>query len=167
VGDRCTLRRRAGECAIRANWGEHDDDRSPLQALPWCVCVFYHFFSIFFFPVIVRGHVLGPGDGLVFYYPAFERGFSLWSQFIFAGFPTALDPQFLTWYPVRLVARNFNAFVISAYVLAGFFTYVLAWRMTADSLASLVAGLVYACGGFMIAHLGHTSSSDIAQRRCS
>jgi hypothetical protein len=58
---------------------------------------------------------------------------------------------------VRLVARNFNAFVISAYVLAGFFTYVLAWRMTADSLASVVAGLVYACGGFMVAHLGHTT----------
>src|SRR5262249_15832722 len=112
---------------------------------------FLIFFVVLFSPVIVRGHILGPGDGLLFYYPAFERGFSLWSQFILAGFPTALDPQFLTWYPVRVLVRDFNAFVISAYVLAGFFTYVLAWRITQDRLASLIAGLVYACGGFMIA----------------
>jgi hypothetical protein len=36
---------------------------------------FIIFFTIFFFPVIVRGHILGPGDGLVFYYPAFGAAF--------------------------------------------------------------------------------------------
>ena len=53
------------------------------------------FFVLFFSPVIIRNHILAPGDGANFYYPAFKRGFSLWSKFILSGYPTALDPQFI------------------------------------------------------------------------
>ena len=84
-------------------------------------------------------------------------GFSLWSKFILSGYPTALDPQFMTWYPLRWISPDFNFFVISAYVLAGVFTYALVWQLTLDSIAAWLAGLIYACGGFMVGHLGHTT----------
>ena len=115
------------------------------------------FFVVFFSPVIIRNHILAPGDSANFYYPVFNRGLSLWSQFILSGYPTALDPQFITWYPLRWLSPDFNFFVISAYVLAGVFTYALVWQLTLDSIAAWLAGLIYACGGFMVAHLGHTT----------
>ena len=31
------------------------------------------FFVLFFSPVIIRNHILAPGDGANFYYPAFKR----------------------------------------------------------------------------------------------
>jgi hypothetical protein len=119
--------------------------------------LFVLFFVLFFSPVIIKDRILAPGDGLNFYYPAFERGLSLWSRYILAGYPAALDPQFLTWYPLRWLSPNFNFFVISAYILSGFFTYTLVWQLTSDSIGAWLAGLIYACGGFMVGHLGHTT----------
>jgi hypothetical protein len=114
------------------------------------------FHSVLFAPAWHNG-LLAPGDALNYYYPAFLRQFSLWSKNILSGYPTSSDPQFMTWYPPRWLLPSFNSFVISSYVLAAFFTYVLVYGLLRDALGAFLAGIVYSCGGFMIGHNGHTT----------
>lgn len=130
-----------------------------------------HSFSIFFFfciiyilffsPVIFSDKLLAPGDGIVYYVPAFYSARTLWTDLILSGFPVAADPQVQTWYPVSLIfsfiPNSWNAFVVSAYVLASCFTYGYVYSLTKSRLAGLVSGIIYGMSGFMMAHLGHTT----------
>ncbi len=123
--------------------------------------VFSLFYTFFFSPVIFSGGVLAPGDGVVFYLPGFYGVRTLWTDLIWSGFPVAADPQIQTWYPpsllFSLIPNSWNAFVISAYVLASCFTYGYVYSLTHSRLAALVSGIVYGMTGFMMAHLGHTA----------
>ncbi len=116
-------------------------------------------FTIFFAPVIFSQRLLAPGDGITYYIPAFYSKRTLWTDMLMSGFPVAADPQIQTWYPLSLlfslIPNSWNAFVISAYVLAGCFTYGYVYSLTNSRLAGLVSGIVYSMSGFMMAHLGH------------
>ncbi len=115
----------------------------------------------FFAPALLAGKLLAPGDGLIFYVPAFYGAKALWSNFILGGVPWAADPQNMTWYPVAMLLRwiphSWNLFVLSAYVLAAAGTYAYVYALTASWLAAAVAGMAYSLGGFMTSHLGHTT----------
>jgi Bacterial membrane protein YfhO len=139
--------------------------RSPIRrSIGHCALVFLSFsvlYIAFFAPTWTSNNLLAPGDGLIFYVPAFYGAKALWSNFILGGVPWAADPQNMTWYPVAMLLRwiphSWNLFVLSAYVLAGVGAYTYVYVLTASWLAAAVAGMAYSMGGFMTSHLGHTT----------
>jgi hypothetical protein len=114
-------------------------------------------FTLYFSPVIFFPRLL-PSDGAL---PSFLSPLELWTNFVWAGYPAAADPQGQSWYPLsrffHLLPHGFNAFIVSAYILAGSFTYGYVFTLTGSRLAALVAGTTFSMSGFMMAHLGHTT----------
>jgi hypothetical protein len=139
--------------------------KSPIRrSMIHCALVFLGFsalYTAFFSPTLWSNNLLAPGDGLIFYVPAFYGAKALWSNFILGGVPWAADPQNMTWYPLAMLLRwiphSWNVFVISAYVVAGVGTYAYVYALTSSWLAATVAGMAYSLGGFMSSHLGHTT----------
>jgi hypothetical protein len=126
------------------------------------VVAFYSvIFTIFFSPALFTGKLLAPGDGSNFHVPFFYAGRTLWQPLLWGGYPLAADPQAMTWYPLALlfslVPRSYNAFVVSAYVLASAFAYGYVRSLTRSVFASLAGGLVYGMSAFLVAQLGHLS----------
>ncbi|WP_348632948.1 YfhO family protein [Mesorhizobium sp. M00.F.Ca.ET.216.01.1.1] len=115
------------------------------------------FYILFFSPALLEGRVLAPGDGYVFYYPAVSIPWRLWEANILAGYPVFADPQFFLWYPPRWFFRDYNAFIIFAYVVASSFTFGYVHWKSGSVIAAFTAGIVYGTGSFMVGHLGHTS----------
>jgi Bacterial membrane protein YfhO len=120
------------------------------------------FYVLFFSPSIIDHKLLAPGDGFIFYYPAIERPFTIWSNLILSGYPTFADSQFLTWYPLKLIGLHYNGVVISAYILASYFAYGLCRRITGSHSAGALGGLIYGMSGFMAAHMGHLTIINAA-----
>jgi hypothetical protein len=118
-------------------------------------------FMAFFAPTIFAGKLLAPGDGLIYYVPAFYAPRTLWTDLIFGGYPLMADSQNMNWYPpamlLSLIPGSWNAFVLLAYILAGCFAYCYTYMMTASTLAAIVTGIIYSMSGFMMSHLGHTT----------
>lgn len=124
-------------------------------------------FAILFGVGLPEGGLLAPGDGLAYYLPnvlhldGFPR--PAWEPLLFSGFPVHGDPQTLAWHPLAwLLARHapptgWNAFVVAGYAIAGAGTFALVLAGTGSRAAGAFAGLVYAGGGFLIGHLGHTT----------
>lgn len=119
------------------------------------ICLYLSFFAVYFAPTILTGRLLAPGDGVVSYFPALYREWSLWSPNIYSGYPAISDLQFLSWYPLRYIAPSYNMLVMSAYVIAGFLTFCFAYHKLRAFWPAAIAGIVYASAGFMTAHLGH------------
>ena len=114
----------------------------------------------FFSPALVSGHILAPGDALLYYLPILYSPRTAWDPMILSGFPTMADPQVMAWYPVAMIfsyIKSFNGFLLSAYVLASCFSYGHLYALTKSRLAAAVGGISYGMCGFMFAHLGHTS----------
>jgi len=115
---------------------------------------FLLFYCIYLSPELVKGKLLAPGDGIVFYYPVI-REWSLWVDNVSSGYPAFGDPQYLLWYPLRWLGLSYNSLVISGYVLASFFTFGLVRQLTANIWAGIFAGVVFGMSGFMTANIGH------------
>lgn len=136
---------------------------TPRQFIVHCVGVVTGFavlFAVFFSPIWLSDRLLAPGDGFTEYLPLFRMQPGLWTPLLFAGFPAAADPQSQSFYPLaRFLALSgaWNAYVVSAYVLAACFTYGYVFTLTRSVVAALGAGLVYSMSGFFMAHLGHTT----------
>ena len=111
-------------------------------------------YCIYLSPELLKGKLLAPGDGIVFYYPV-TREWSLWVDNVLSGYPAFGDPQYLLWYPLRWLGLSYNSLVISGYVLASFFTFGLVRQLTANIWAGIFAGLVFGMNGFVTANLGH------------
>jgi hypothetical protein len=117
-------------------------------------------FSLFFLPALAKGKLLAPGDGLVQNLPLFLLRPTLWTSMLFGGYPLFADPQNLFYYPLRWLFSPlgaWNAFVLSAFVVAALAMYGYVLRVTASRLAGLTAGLVYSMSGFFVAQLGHVN----------
>src|SRR5262245_46913712 len=86
------------------------------------ILVFYSLlYTLFFAPALLADRLLAPGDGILYYLPAFYAPRTLWTTLLLSGFPVSADPQIQSWYPLKYVFSYFgswNGFVISAYVLA-------------------------------------------------
>lgn len=125
------------------------------------VLLFYTaLFGAFFSPILCSDRLLAPGDGTAFFIPTFFGRRTLWEPMIFGGFPLAAEPQLETFYPLGWLLSRFgawNAFVVSAYVMAAAFTYAYVYTLTRSVLGALVGGVVYSMSGFFMAHLGHTA----------
>jgi hypothetical protein len=126
------------------------------------VLVFYSLlFTVFFAPVIFRGMLLAPADGLSYHLAFFQSRKVFWDSLLASGFPMIADPQVMAWYPPAMIfsflPAGWNLFVMSAYVMASCFTYGYVYKLTNSKLSSLLSGMVYGLCGFMIAHLGHTA----------
>ncbi|HVP47533.1 MAG TPA: hypothetical protein VMT32_13150, partial [Bryobacteraceae bacterium] len=119
------------------------------------------FFAAFFAPVTLSHRLLAPGDGTVYYLPHYLMPFTLWNPYAMTGFPEGADPQNMKWYVPSIllswIPGSWNVFVIAAYVLTSFFTYLYVRALTAEGFAAVVAGLVSGFCGFMISHLGHAT----------
>src|SRR5215211_7067912 len=77
---------------------------------PWHQSMLHHvgillFYSLlyaaFFSPVLLSNRLLAPGDGYVYYLPAFYSRSTLWTTLLQSGYPIASDPQAQSWYPLR------------------------------------------------------------------
>jgi hypothetical protein len=130
------------------------------QHLP-ALIFFIALFSVFFSPAILEKRLLAPGDGWLYYLPHYELPHTLWDPGLMTGFPEMADPQVMTWYaPARLLSLipgSWNWFVISAYILASWFTYLYVWRVTREGFAAMIGGVVYGLSGIMMMHLGHAA----------
>jgi hypothetical protein len=122
---------------------------------------FVALFTALFSSILFSNRLLANGDALSYYLPAFVSPRTLWTTALYSGYPVAADPQAETWYPVGFLFLHrrelWNCFVLSAYVLAGSFTYGYIYSLTDSLVAATFSGISYSMSGFMIAHMPHTA----------
>ncbi|HLL70322.1 MAG TPA: YfhO family protein [Pyrinomonadaceae bacterium] len=125
------------------------------------VTLFYTLlFVAFFAPVLFSDYLLAPGDGILYFLPNFYAPRVLWDTTVWGGFPAVGDSQLMMWYPPALLfslLKSWDAFLLSAYVLAASFTYAYTFALTRSRFAAAVSGTCYSMCGFLIAHLGHAA----------
>lgn len=117
-------------------------------------------FVLFFAPVLFSDYLLAPGDGILYFLPNFYARRVLWDASVWGGFPAVGDSQLMMWYPPALLfsfLKSWNAFLLSAYILAASFTYAYCYALTRSRFAATVGGVCYGMCGFIIAHLGHAA----------
>ncbi|MGH9936076.1 MAG: hypothetical protein ACREAM_07510, partial [Blastocatellia bacterium] len=126
---------------------------------------------IYFYPVLLGKVVLAPGDGWAqnFGVRALagqmmrDGQLPLWNPYIFAGMPLMASVYGGALYPpnwlfaILPVGLAMNVVVITTYHLALVGTYLYARRIGVERIGALIAGVAFTFGGFMIAHLAHTS----------
>jgi len=87
--------------------------------------------------------------------------FPLWSPGSFAGFPFAADTQAAAFYPPRLLtiflAPSFPLHALEIEVIvhiwfAGLFTYLLAYDLTQQRTAALIAAVSFGLGGYLTSY---------------
>ena len=81
---------------------------------------------------------------------------------MFSGYPLMADPENMSWYPLARVfvlfgVGGWNAFVITAYVIASSGMFYFVRTLTRSSVAAATSGIVYGMGGFYMSHLDHTT----------
>jgi len=119
--------------------------------------------------MVWRGWVLYSGDAWRLYYPAKafmfsnlkEGQFPIWTPHLFFGFPFFAEAQAGVLYPIHLLLLIFKATTaysiatISRYVLGGVFMFLFIRRITRNSWAAAISGVVFAYNGYMIAQVIH------------
>jgi hypothetical protein len=117
------------------------------------------FFGLFFWPVLGRGLIFGDAvDQLIEALPMYLGGHPFWQPLSMLGLPYSANPLAVTWYPLaalRFLPGSFDAYELSAYVVAACGAFGLARAVTRSTTGAVVAGFVYALSGFMIGHAGH------------
>ncbi len=126
---------------------------------------------VYFHPALMGRVTLAPGDGWtqifgirVLIGQMIARGeWPLWNPYIFGGMPllASLQPGALyppTWLFAALSPQAaMNWMVITTYHIALIGTYLYLRRIGANRAGSILGGIAFAYGGYMIAHLGHTN----------
>jgi Bacterial membrane protein YfhO len=125
------------------------------------LALFALLYTIVFFPRIIDGSSNLSGDVFAYYLPVFLAPRSLWTSLLHSGFPSFADPQFQLWYPLNrlfaLFPHGWEAFTLSAYVLASSFTYGYVYSLTKSRLAAVTSGAIYGMSGFMMAYWGYST----------
>ncbi|HYP02606.1 MAG TPA: hypothetical protein VER76_20620, partial [Pyrinomonadaceae bacterium] len=151
------------EANTREHSGEAGGSTSMKRALLHAVAVLLFYtllFIAFFAPVLFSDYLLAPGDGILYFLPNFYARRVLWDASVWGGHPAVGDSQLMMWYPPALLfslLKSWNAFLLSAYVLAASFTYAYVFALTRSRFAAAVGGVCYSMCGFLIAHLGHAA----------
>lgn len=115
------------------------------------------FFACYFAPVWMHGVILSPGDASISYFPFFHKPWALISDQLLLGYPVGSDLQVQANYLPKLLLPNYNAFVISAYVIMALGTYAFVSGYVGSRLGALFAGMIAGGSGFMMGHLGHAT----------
>lgn len=126
---------------------------------------------LYFLPAVLGKITLAPGDGLtqnlgvrILIGQMIAHGqIPLWNPYIFSGtpllasiYPGAIYPP--NWlFAILKPTVAMNAVVITTYHLTMIGTYLYARRVGITRLGALVAATAFSLGGYMIAHMGHTS----------
>jgi len=86
----------------------------------------------------------------------------LWTPHVLAGYPLLAEGELGALYPPNLILHALlpvpialNAFILGHLLLAALGAYAFARRLGVCRTAALCSGLVYALGGFLVAHLNH------------
>jgi hypothetical protein len=123
-------------------------------------------------PAAREGRLLAPGDGAALHLPlrvevwrAWGRGdVPSWNGSSFSGTPLlasyrpgALHPLMVALTPIAPLAA-FQALVLVSLALAGPLVFLYARRLGGDPVGALVAGLGFALGPCLVAHLGDTAA---------
>ncbi|HEV2880202.1 MAG TPA: hypothetical protein VGX24_02750 [Pyrinomonadaceae bacterium] len=147
----------------REHSGETGESRQAKRAFSHALVVLAGYtllFVLFFAPVLFSDYLLAPGDGILYFLPNFYARRVLWDASVWGGFPAVGDSQLMMWYPPALVfsfLKSWDAFLLSAYVLAASFTYAYCYALTRSRFAATIGGVCYGMCGFIIAHLGHAA----------
>jgi hypothetical protein len=147
----------------RESSGETGELRSTKRALLHALLVLLGYtllFVLFFAPVLFSDYLLAPGDGILYFLPNFYARRVWWDASVWGGFPAFADSQLMMWYPPAILfalVKSWNAFLLSAYVLAASFTYAYVFALTRSRFAATLGGICYGMSGFFIAHLGHAA----------
>ncbi|MCE2470651.1 MAG: hypothetical protein J4G18_01900, partial [Anaerolineae bacterium] len=143
-----------------------------MSALRWkpllCGCGFLLLALLFFHQLAFSGKILARGDTFKYFYPywdarneAFRAGeLPLWSPDLFMGAPLLANPQLGTYYPLNWLTSPLRApaaisiSIIIHTALAATGACDL-YRLTISKrwLPGLVAGAVFAFGGYLGAHV--------------
>jgi hypothetical protein len=130
--------------------------RDALRLLGAAAC-YTAFFALFFAPAWWTGARLAPGDGALQYLPAHALPYAPWIDEILAGYPAYGDPQFFLHYPLKWLLRDYDAFVVAAFVIAATLTFGWVRARSGSTLAAAAAGIIFAAGSFFTRHVGHAS----------
>jgi hypothetical protein len=126
---------------------------------------------IYFFPAVIGAITLTPGDGLtqnlgvrVLIGQMLREGhLPLWNPYMLAGTPLLASIYPGALYPPNWLFALFapttamNIVVITTYHLTIIGTYLYARRIGMTRVGALIAGVAFTFGGYMMAHMGHTS----------
>lgn len=151
------------EAKTRKHSGETGESTLLNRALLHGLCVvalYTLLFVVFFAPVLFSAYLLAPGDGILYFLPNFYARRVWWDASVWGGFPAVGDSQLMLWYPPVILfslVKSWNAFLLSAYVLAASFTYAYVYALTRSRFAAAIGGICYGMSGFFIAHLGHAA----------
>jgi hypothetical protein len=92
-----------------------------------------------------------------FWVESLKRGdFPLWNPYQFSGHPFFANPQNATLYPLNGLFFflpfdiAFNATILLHFFLAGLFTYLLLRDLKAKPAGSLISGLIWMLGGYLL-----------------
>ncbi|MFN0088526.1 MAG: YfhO family protein [Blastocatellia bacterium] len=126
---------------------------------------------LYFLPAVLGKITLAPGDGLtqnlgvriLIGQMIANEQLPLWNPYIFSGmpllasiYPGAIYPP--NWlFAILTPTVAMNVVVITTYHLTMIGTYLFARRAGMARLGALVAATAFGLGGYMIAHMGHTS----------
>ena len=121
---------------------------------------------VFFYKLAFTDLILARGDTYAYFYPywdardaALAQGeLPLWTNDLYMGAPLLANPQLGTLYPpnwltVRLSAPDAVRISILLHVAWGMLGMVLLARREMDFLAALIAGAVFAFGGYLGSHV--------------
>jgi hypothetical protein len=128
--------------------------------VPWLLLAvgFIAFYMAYFSPALLRGALLAPGDGEVYYFPLFGLPIAkIWNDSILSGYPVVADIQAQTFYVLRWLSPSFNGHVVLAYAIMAIGMFGLALKLTGSRLGALAAAIIVSGSGFMVGHLGHLS----------
>jgi hypothetical protein len=119
-------------------------------------------FSWVYATTIVHDTYLVWSDLYEYFLPGFLSPYVNWSTYEFGGVPTFADFSEPTAYPVFLVfskvLQAWTAYVIFAYVMASFGTYLYVSLITRSRAAGVVAGLGFGVSETMLERLSHLTT---------
>ncbi len=127
--------------------------------------------ALFFSPILSMRRTFPPGDfsehfftsASFLHHELLHGRLPVWNPFVHAGHPFLADPQAAVFYPVQdfwllLSASVWTGWLrfylleveaISHFVLAGFFTYLLAYDLLKNWRAAFLAGVVFTFSGYL------------------
>jgi hypothetical protein len=130
------------------------------------------FFTLLFSDVLFGGKFLIIGDAQVLHYPLRKLAWDMvrngalpiWTPLIFSGHPLMSMGQLALGYPVTwlyLILPGYWAeqiFILFPFLMSSIFTYAYLRGIDRSHIASLIGGLVYGYGGFILSPVGFIGS---------
>ncbi len=134
--------------------------------------IFFALIAIIFFLPFLKGELSFIWDTREFGFfnlnlitGSLAEGFlPLWNQYHFSGYPFAGDIETGIFYPINWVfGLIFGAVEVSQlayyfifhFFIGALFAYLLAYKLTKNIFASVVAGIIYAYSGYALGHISH------------